>query len=96
MVVSELLFQFYFFRAPKSTDIYKALERTKKHIRDHRGPLPGVPLHLRNAPTKLMKDLGKNFHLRLIFFEKNYAKSLSIYLLLFRLGVCYDNPQSII
>ncbi|KAJ8012161.1 hypothetical protein DPEC_G00065810 [Dallia pectoralis] len=45
-------------RAPKSVDIYKAYGNVKASLRNHKGPLPSVPLHLRNAPTRLMKDLG--------------------------------------
>ncbi len=47
--------------APKSNAIYAAYQKVKKEI-DNTGSLP-VPLHLRNAPTGLMKDLdyGKNY-----------------------------------
>lgn len=45
-------------RAPKSVEVYMAYERARQSILNHRGPLPSVPLHLRNAPTKLMKSLG--------------------------------------
>uniref|UniRef100_A0A8C6V4T4 WRN helicase interacting protein 1 n=1 Tax=Neogobius melanostomus TaxID=47308 RepID=A0A8C6V4T4_9GOBI len=48
----------YLARAPKSVDIYKAYSNVKACLRNHKGPLPPVPLHLRNAPTKLMKELG--------------------------------------
>ncbi|KAG7525060.1 ATPase WRNIP1 [Solea senegalensis] len=48
----------YLARAPKSVDIYKAYANVKICLRNHKGPLPPVPLHLRNAPTKLMKQLG--------------------------------------
>nr|XP_046178554.1 ATPase WRNIP1 isoform X2 [Oncorhynchus gorbuscha] len=48
----------YLARAPKSVEIYKAYGNVKASLRNHKGPLPSVPLHLRNAPTKLMKDLG--------------------------------------
>ncbi|XP_051872838.1 ATPase WRNIP1 [Pristis pectinata] len=48
----------YLARAPKSVEIYRAYEAVKESVRNHKGPLPPVPLHLRNAPTKLMKDLG--------------------------------------
>jgi len=46
----------YLARAPKSTGVYKAYGRVKDDIKNF--PNEGVPLHLRNAPTKLMKDLG--------------------------------------
>ena len=48
----------YMARAPKSVEVYQAYGRAVACIRDHRGPQPSVPLHLRNAPTKMMKDLG--------------------------------------
>ncbi|KAM3605378.1 uncharacterized protein V6R79_024699 [Siganus canaliculatus] len=48
----------YLARAPKSIEIYKAYANVKSSLRNHKGPLPPVPLHLRNAPTKLMKQLG--------------------------------------
>ncbi|XP_072366033.1 ATPase WRNIP1 [Scyliorhinus torazame] len=48
----------YLSRAPKSVEVYMAYEAVKESLRNHKGPLPPVPLHLRNAPTKLMKDLG--------------------------------------
>ncbi|XP_026570781.1 ATPase WRNIP1 [Pseudonaja textilis] len=48
----------YFARAPKSIEVYSAYSNVKTCLRDHQGPLPPVPLHLRNAPTKLMKNLG--------------------------------------
>ncbi len=42
--------------APKSNAAGAAYKRALAAVRD-RGPLP-VPLHLRNAPTRLMEDLG--------------------------------------
>uniref|UniRef100_A0A3B5M913 WRN helicase interacting protein 1 n=1 Tax=Xiphophorus couchianus TaxID=32473 RepID=A0A3B5M913_9TELE len=48
----------YLARAPKSIEIYKAYGNVKACLRNHKGPLPPVPLHLRNAPTRLMKQLG--------------------------------------
>ncbi|KAM9790008.1 ATPase WRNIP1 [Neosynchiropus ocellatus] len=48
----------YLSRAPKSVEVYMAYSNVKACLRNHRGPLPPVPLHLRNAPTKLMKQLG--------------------------------------
>ena len=47
--------------APKSNAVYKAFNEAKALIKKD-GTRP-VPLHLRNAPTKLMKDLsyGKNY-----------------------------------
>ncbi len=47
--------------APKSNAVYKAFKAAKAFIKQD-GTRP-VPLHLRNAPTKLMKELnyGKNY-----------------------------------
>ncbi|MBI9082553.1 MAG: replication-associated recombination protein A [Desulfobacterales bacterium] len=46
----------YLATAPKSNRIYTAYSETRKAI-DQTGALP-VPVHLRNAPTRLMKDMG--------------------------------------
>ena len=46
----------YLATAPKSNSIYKAWKTVKQMVRG-KGALP-VPLHIRNAPTGLMKDLG--------------------------------------
>ncbi|KAK1417284.1 hypothetical protein QVD17_26410 [Tagetes erecta] len=48
----------YLALAPKSVAVYKALEAARKAVRDSVGQNEGVPLHLRNAPTKLMKEVG--------------------------------------
>lgn len=47
--------------APKSNALYMACETVKKDVHDL--PAEPVPLQIRNAPTKLMKDLeyGKNY-----------------------------------
>jgi len=45
-------------KAPKSRQIAEAMSAAKAAARDY--PDLAVPLHLRNAPTKLMKDLGYN------------------------------------
>ena len=45
----------YLARAPKSNALYVAYGRVQKDIADL--PNEPVPLHIRNAPTKLMKDL---------------------------------------
>ena len=46
----------YLATAPKSNAVYKACKQVKKTIKET-GYSP-VPLHIRNAPTKLMKDLN--------------------------------------
>nr|XP_002742444.2 PREDICTED: ATPase WRNIP1-like [Saccoglossus kowalevskii] len=48
----------YLARAPKSTEVYSALTLAKSSIQEHNGPLPCVPLHLRNAPNITMRNLG--------------------------------------
>ncbi|QNF31608.1 replication-associated recombination protein A [Adhaeribacter swui] len=42
--------------SPKSNSTYTAIWAAQEHVRKN-GALP-VPLHLRNAPTKLMKEIG--------------------------------------
>lgn len=49
----------YLAQAPKSRKIDTALGKAKTCIAEQLGSQPSVPLHLRNAPTKMMKDLGK-------------------------------------
>lgn len=46
----------YLARAPKSNALYIAYGRVQRDIREL--PAEPVPVHLRNAPTSLMKDLG--------------------------------------
>lgn len=46
----------YLAKAPKSNETYRAYQKAKQEI-GQSGTL-SVPLHLRNAPTQLMKDLG--------------------------------------
>ncbi|MBD3583997.1 replication-associated recombination protein A [Flavobacterium selenitireducens] len=46
----------YLATSPKSNASYEAIGKAQQLVRQH-GNLP-VPLHLRNAPTKLMKELG--------------------------------------
>ncbi len=51
----------YLATSPKSNTAYTAIDKALSFVRET-GNLP-VPLHLRNSPTKLMKDLGygKNY-----------------------------------
>ena len=51
----------YLASSPKSNSAYEAIKKAQSLVKDT-GDL-SVPLHLRNAPTKLMKDLnyGKNY-----------------------------------
>ncbi|MEL7562368.1 replication-associated recombination protein A [Dehalogenimonas sp. 4OHTPN] len=46
----------YLATAPKSNSLYTAYKRVQETIT--KNPIEPVPLHLRNAPTGLMKDLG--------------------------------------
>ena len=46
----------YLATSPKSNTAYKAINEAQEKVRET-GNLP-IPLHLRNAPTKLMKQLG--------------------------------------
>lgn len=46
----------YLSLAPKSNSLYTAYEKAKKDAKETLAE--GVPLHLRNAPTKLMSELG--------------------------------------
>ena len=52
---------FYLALAPKSNAIYTAYSRAKQDAKNHSHA--AIPLHLRNAPTKMMKDLdyGKEY-----------------------------------
>ena len=49
-------FAYYLADAPKNNSIYMAMLEMQEDVRKH-GDLP-VPMHIRNAPTKLMKELG--------------------------------------
>src|SRR5205085_7448513 len=46
----------YLATAPKSNSSYRALSAAMQAAQEH--PAAGVPMHIRNAPTKLMKELG--------------------------------------
>jgi putative ATPase len=46
----------YLATAPKSNSSYRALSAAMEAAREY--PAEGVPMHIRNAPTKLMKELG--------------------------------------
>ncbi|KAL7086649.1 hypothetical protein ACP275_13G014400 [Erythranthe tilingii] len=48
----------YLALARKSVSVYRAIRCAQKVVKESVGGNEGVPLHLRNAPTKLMKDLG--------------------------------------
>ena len=48
----------YLARAAKSIEVYEAYGKAKQLVKTWTGPQPEVPIHLRNAPTKMMKNLG--------------------------------------
>lgn len=50
----------YLARAPKSRLMEDALRAAQRIVANHKGPQPGVPLHLRNAQTKTLKNLGNS------------------------------------
>ena len=62
----------YLAMAPKSNALYEACEETKREIRS--GRAEPVPLHIRNAPTKLMAELdyGKGYE-----YAHNYENKLT-------------------
>ncbi len=63
----------YLATSPKSNASYMAIENASGAVKEH-GDLP-VPLHLRNAPTKLMKDLGYHKGYKYAHdFEGNFVK----------------------
>ncbi len=63
----------YLATSPKSNASYMAIEDAQAMVRD-KGDLP-VPLHIRNAPTKLMKDLGYHKDYKYAHsFEGNFVK----------------------
>lgn len=65
----------YLAASPKSNASYLSLERARQVVRE--GTLPVVPLHLRNAPTGLMKslDYGKEYRYPHDFSDDFVAQS---------------------
>ncbi len=64
----------YLAKAPKSNKLYTAIGQVKQDIKNL--PNEPVPLHLRNAPTKLMQDLdyGKGYKYTPNFKDAEEAK----------------------
>jgi putative ATPase len=60
----------YLATAPKSNRIYAAYAKVQRAVKKA-GSLP-VPLHIRNAPTRLMKDLGYGKNYR---YAHNYREA---------------------
>ncbi|MCL7043736.1 hypothetical protein MKW94_025029 [Papaver nudicaule] len=48
----------YLALAPKSVAVYQAIGTAQKMVKESAGQNEGVPLHLRNAPIKIMKEIG--------------------------------------
>ena len=62
----------YLASAPKSNSAYMAINKALADVRDTRND--PVPIHLRNAPTKLMKDMGHGEGYKYSHdFEDNFA-----------------------
>ena len=62
----------YLANSPKSNASYKAINKAQEIVQQT-GDLT-IPLHLRNAPTKLMKDLGYGEHYAYAHdFENNFS-----------------------
>ena len=61
----------YLAAAPKSNKVYAAWGAAQQAARDY--PAEAVPLHIRNAPTGLMKDLGYGREYRYDHAEGGYA-----------------------
>ncbi|XP_053685286.1 ATPase WRNIP1-like [Sabethes cyaneus] len=61
----------YLARAPKSREVYNAFNRCKAALENQKGPMPGVPLHLRNATTKLTRDLNYGVGYNLMHKEQS-------------------------
>jgi putative ATPase len=61
----------YLAAAPKSNKVYAAWGAAQQAARDH--PAEPVPLHIRNAPTTLMKDLGYGREYRYDHAEGGHA-----------------------
>lgn len=62
----------YLGTAPKSNALYDGYKKARDDA--HKTSHFGVPMHIRNAPTKLMKDLdyGKNYHYDHMYEHKYY------------------------
>lgn len=84
----------YLANSPKSNSAYLSIDAALAAV-DKTGNLP-VPLHLRNAPTKLMKDLGYHEGYKYAHdFQGNYVKQQYLPDELARTSFWHpcDNPQ---
>ncbi len=64
----------YLAQAPKSNALYRAYAAAADSVRESRGE--PVPLHLRNAPTPLMKELGYGRDYRYAHDEENRVSAM--------------------
>ncbi|UCH66567.1 MAG: replication-associated recombination protein A [Ignavibacterium sp.] len=63
----------YLASSPKSNASYMGIKNAESEVRDNK--LFSVPLHLRNAPTKLMKDIGYGKEYKYTHdFENHFVK----------------------
>ncbi|KPU82282.1 recombination factor protein RarA [Psychromonas sp. PRT-SC03] len=77
--------------APKSNAVYVAFAQAKKCVQDY--PDFEVPLHLRNAPTKLMQDLGHNKGYRYAHDEIGAFAAGEVYLPVELQGMHFYTPS---
>ncbi len=64
----------YLAQAPKSNALYEAYSRVRKDVETTRNE--PVPLHIRNAPTRLMKDLGYSKGYRYAHHEEEHVAAM--------------------
>jgi len=64
----------YLAQAPKSNAVYKAYGRVQDDVKNTRNE--PVPLHIRNAPTRLMKELGYSKGYRYAHDEKDHVAGM--------------------
>ncbi|ODN42022.1 replication-associated recombination protein A [Piscirickettsia litoralis] len=68
----------YLASAPKSNAVYMAFKAAMQEAKDH--PNAEVPLHIRNAPTQLMKEFNHGKHYRYAHDEPYYYAAGESYL----------------
>ena len=68
----------YLSEAPKSIASTEAISKALLDVKNF--PLDPIPLHLRNAPTKLMKEMGYGKdHIRYPWMDENRNKQILEY-----------------
>lgn len=78
--------------APKSNALYLAFANAKQAVKDF--PEYEVPLHLRNAPTKLMEELGNGLGYRYAHNEEGAFAAGEVYLPRELQGTHFYQPSS--